>query len=116
MFSSFVGSYEVLGPKGRSAILLSRDSRPQYIISPASSVVRVGEQRSLRALPCDRSRRRVETDLTFAWEVADRFSLSIRLREAGLIGVHPVSSGDEGIYDYSPSLLNPTDPLQGCGA
>jgi len=40
-------------------------------VSPASSVVRVGEQRSLRALPYDRSRRRVETDLTFLWEVVD---------------------------------------------
>jgi histidine kinase/DNA gyrase B/HSP90-like ATPase len=40
-------------------------------ISPASSVVRVGEQRSLRALPYDRSRRRVETDLTFAWEILE---------------------------------------------
>jgi hypothetical protein len=40
-------------------------------ISPASSVVRVGEQRPLRALPYDRSRRRVETDLTFAWEIIE---------------------------------------------
>jgi hypothetical protein len=40
-------------------------------ISPASSVVRVGEQRILRALPHDRSRRRVESDLTFAWEVIE---------------------------------------------
>ena len=40
-------------------------------ISPASSVVRVSEQRSLRALPYDRSRRRVETDLTFVWEVIE---------------------------------------------
>src|SRR6185503_17868683 len=40
-------------------------------ISPASSVVRVGEQRSLRALPYDRSRRRVETDLTFAWQLVE---------------------------------------------
>jgi len=40
-------------------------------ISPASSVVRVGEQRSLRALPYDRSRRRVETDLTFMWEIVE---------------------------------------------
>jgi hypothetical protein len=40
-------------------------------ISPASSVVRVGEQRTLRALPYDRSRRRVETDLTFAWEIVE---------------------------------------------
>ena len=41
------------------------------VVSPASSVVRVGEQRSLRALPYDRSRRRVETDLTFEWEVVE---------------------------------------------
>jgi hypothetical protein len=40
-------------------------------ISPASSVVRVGEQRILRALPYDRSRRRVDSDLTFAWEVME---------------------------------------------
>jgi Histidine kinase-, DNA gyrase B-, and HSP90-like ATPase len=40
-------------------------------VSPASSVVRVDEQRTLRALPYDRSRRRVETDLTFAWEITE---------------------------------------------
>src|SRR5882762_10603583 len=40
-------------------------------VSPASSIVRVGEQRSLRALPYDRSRRRVEADLTFGWEVVE---------------------------------------------
>jgi hypothetical protein len=41
------------------------------VVSPASSVVRVGEQRSLRALPYDRARRRVETDLTFNWEIIE---------------------------------------------
>jgi hypothetical protein len=40
-------------------------------ISPASSVVRVGEQRLLRALPYDRARRRVDTGLTFSWEILD---------------------------------------------
>jgi hypothetical protein len=40
-------------------------------ISPASSLVRVGEQRSLRALPYDRSRRRVESDLMFTWEILE---------------------------------------------
>src|SRR5213078_5422618 len=34
-------------------------------ISPASSVLRVGASRELRALPRDRSRRRVEQDLEF---------------------------------------------------
>ena len=40
-------------------------------ISPASSIVRVGDQRALRALPYDRSRRRVEANLTFKWEIAE---------------------------------------------
>src|SRR5262249_38547704 len=40
-------------------------------ISPASSVVRVNEQRSLRALPYDRARRRVDEDLSFKWEVIE---------------------------------------------
>ncbi|MDQ2856098.1 MAG: ATP-binding protein [Acidobacteriota bacterium] len=43
----------------------------RVVVSPASSVVRVGEQRSLRALPYDRSRRRVEANLTFMWEVVE---------------------------------------------
>jgi len=41
------------------------------VVSPASSVVRVDERRSLRALPYDRARRRVETDLSFNWEVLE---------------------------------------------
>jgi len=41
------------------------------VISPASSVVRVNEQRPLRALPYDRARRRVETDLKFNWEILE---------------------------------------------
>src|SRR4029434_7786190 len=38
-------------------------------ISPASSVLRVGASREVRALPRDRSRRRVDQDLQFHWEV-----------------------------------------------
>ncbi len=40
-------------------------------ISPASSIVRVGASRELRALPRDRSRRRVEQDLEFLWRIAE---------------------------------------------
>ena len=40
-------------------------------ISPASSIVRVGESRGLRALPRDRSRRRVEQDLEFLWRIGE---------------------------------------------
>ena len=41
------------------------------VVSPASSIVRVGEERELRALPRDRARRRVERDLEFAWRVVE---------------------------------------------
>ncbi len=40
-------------------------------ISPASSMVRVGTTKELRALPRDRSRRRVEDDLQFDWQIID---------------------------------------------
>jgi len=40
-------------------------------VSPASSVVRIGESKELRALPRDRSRRRVDRDLAFRWEIAE---------------------------------------------
>ncbi len=41
------------------------------VISPMSSTLAVGQTRRLRAIPRDRSRRRVEQDLTFAWEIVD---------------------------------------------
>jgi hypothetical protein len=40
-------------------------------ISPASSLLRVGASREFRALPRDRSRRRVEQDLQFHWQVVN---------------------------------------------
>jgi hypothetical protein len=40
-------------------------------ISPASSIVRVGDRKQLRALPRDRSRRSVEADLEFNWQVVE---------------------------------------------
>ena len=40
------------------------------VISPASSTIPVNERRHFRALPRDRSRRRVEQDLQFSWEIA----------------------------------------------
>jgi hypothetical protein len=41
------------------------------LISPASSTIPVNERRRFRALPRDRSRRRVEEDLQFSWEIAE---------------------------------------------
>jgi hypothetical protein len=40
------------------------------VISPASSTTLVNERRRFRALPRDRSRRRVEEDLEFSWAIA----------------------------------------------
>jgi hypothetical protein len=40
-------------------------------VSPASSIVRVGDSKELRALPRDRSRRRVDQDLEFRWQIID---------------------------------------------
>jgi hypothetical protein len=41
------------------------------VVSPAASTVPVNERRRFRALPRDRSRRRVADDLLFAWEIVE---------------------------------------------
>jgi hypothetical protein len=41
------------------------------VVSPAASTTPLNETRAFRALPRDRSRRRVVEDLTFAWEIAE---------------------------------------------
>jgi hypothetical protein len=41
------------------------------VVSPAASTTPMNETRKLRALPRDRSRRRVTEDLSFAWEIAE---------------------------------------------
>lgn len=41
------------------------------VISPAASTTPVNERRKFRALPRDRSRRRVEEDLQFSWKLAE---------------------------------------------
>jgi Histidine kinase-, DNA gyrase B-, and HSP90-like ATPase len=40
-------------------------------VSPASSIVRVGDKRELKALPRDRSRRRVDQNLEFHWQITE---------------------------------------------
>jgi hypothetical protein len=40
-------------------------------VSPAASTVPLNESRKFRALPRDRSRRRVTEDLSFAWEIVE---------------------------------------------
>ena len=41
------------------------------VISPAASTLAVNDHRAFRSLPRDRSRRRVEQDLTFAWQIVE---------------------------------------------
>jgi hypothetical protein len=41
------------------------------VVSPAASTTPLNETRKFRALPRDRSRRRVEEDLSFAWEITE---------------------------------------------
>jgi hypothetical protein len=41
------------------------------VISPAASTLAVNQSRRFRALPRDRSHRRVEQDLLFSWEIAE---------------------------------------------
>jgi hypothetical protein len=41
------------------------------VVSPAASTIPLNEARKFRALPRDRSRRRVIEDLTFSWELID---------------------------------------------
>jgi len=41
------------------------------VISPSVSTVAVNDHRAFRALPRDRSRRRVEEELSFAWEILE---------------------------------------------
>jgi hypothetical protein len=62
-------------------------------ISPSSSVVRVGEQRPLRALAHDRARRRVDTDLTFAWEIAEGGGVLDRLHDQAANFIAPAEAG-----------------------
>ena len=61
-------------------------------VSPASTMVRVGEANELRALPRDRARRRVEHDLTFQWQIVEG--------PGALAGMH----------DQAVTFLAPDDP------
>ena len=61
-------------------------------VSPASSILRVGDRKELRALPRDRSRRRVEADLEFHWQVVEG----------------PGSL--EGAHDQAVTFLAPDEP------
>ena len=52
-----------------SSIMQVRSSAS--VVSPAASTTPLNETRKFRALPRDRSRRRVTEDLTFIWELTE---------------------------------------------
>jgi hypothetical protein len=62
-------------------------------VSPASSVVRVNDQRSLRALPYDRARRRVEENLAFRWEVVEGEGAIDRSHDQAVNFIAPAEPG-----------------------
>ena len=67
------GNGEDMPAEASSKTVFYRSSGPLHSvsISPASSVVRVGQSRSFRALCRDRSRRTVEEGLGFVWNIAE---------------------------------------------
>jgi hypothetical protein len=62
-------------------------------VSPASSIVRVGERKELRALPRDRSRRRVEQNLEFEWRIVEGPGALTAMRDQTVIFLAPAEPG-----------------------
>lgn len=56
-------------------------------ISPASSILKVGQSRTLRALPRDRGGRTVDADLSFTWQVLEG-NITIQDPTAEIVTVH----------------------------
>ena len=63
------------------------------IASPASSTLAVNEARSFRALPRDRSRRRVEHELEFAWQILDGEGALANPRDQEVTFTAPAQAG-----------------------
>jgi hypothetical protein len=89
-------------------------------VSPASSVVRVGDKRELRAMPRDRAGRRVDRDLTFQWRLVDgpgaldragdQAATFLAPDEPGLARVE-VAVGQGGIVCTAEALITVTHEL-----
>ncbi len=90
------------------------------VVSPAAATLPLNAVRSFKALPRDRSRRRVETDLAFAWDVIEgeavllrRTDQEIELQAAavpGLVRVR-VSVIQNAITCVAEALVTVTDRL-----
>lgn len=62
-------------------------------ISPASMIMRVATAKELRALPRDRSRRRVESDLDFEWQLVDGLGTLANARSQAVTYLAPDEPG-----------------------
>jgi Histidine kinase-, DNA gyrase B-, and HSP90-like ATPase len=100
------------------------------VISPAASTLTVNQSRRFRALPRDRSRRKVEQDLVFAWEILEgggtlstlsdqevifqapptpglvRLSVTVWQREARSTAEALITVADSLVTAIGPSVIN----------
>ena len=62
-------------------------------VMPASSIVRVGDRKAFKALPRDRSRRRVEQDLELHWQIVEGAGALERSHDQAVVFVAPDEPG-----------------------
>ena len=92
------------------------------VISPAASTTPLNETRKFRALPRDRSRRRVTEDLTFTWELTEgegalegRANQEVEYRAPGTPGLTrlKVTVTQREVTATAQALITVTDSLEG---
>ena len=96
------------------------------LISPSISTVAVNTNRRFRALPRDRSRRRVEQDLLFAWQITEGSGLLSSVSDQEVSFQAPASPelvqlsvtvSQNGVHCTAEALITVTDTLgAGVGA
>jgi hypothetical protein len=91
------------------------------VVSPAASTTPLNEKRKFRALPRDRSRRRVTQDLTFAWELIEgegtlegAANQEVEFRAAGTPGLARlrVTATQREVTVTAEALITVTDSLE----
>jgi hypothetical protein len=89
------------------------------VISPAASTLTVNHSRRFRALPRDRSRRRVEQDLLFSWEIGEGSGVlssvsdqevSFQAPSPGLVRLS-VTASQRDVCCSAEALITVTDSL-----
>ena len=96
------------------------------LISPAASTVAVNDSRRFRALPRDRSRRRVDEDLVFSWQITEGEGTLSSTSDQEVIFRAPSSPGlvrlsvtasQREVHCNAEALITVTDSLEaGMGA